>query len=518
MQNTRLHSLRLAGALLACGLFAEPLSMFSQAAPSPERSGANGAADENTASGLPQVVIELGKTTNASIRPLLGVNAGPLPAGRDPANADLTLAYRRSGVTMVRTHDFYGPLDMATMYPDRTGDPHDRDSYAFAQSDAVWKRIVDGGFEPYFRIGDSFNNVRPPASRQERNNWAQAAVEVVRHYREGKWDGFKTPFRYVEIWNEPDNQHFWPRPRVFQEFMELYMETAMRLKKAFPDLQVGGPAITHASSILPRGQRWTRDFLASVRKSGAPLDFLSWHIYSNDPEEWANTAQFFRSKLDAEGFRSVPMHVTEWNTDTRRFDMEDTSGAEDASAGKFQEPGARKIPIGPRGAPARRGIRPKEESLALRTGGKGAAILTAAWIAMQENGVDLATFYRGPDPAMDAPEFYGMFYANGEPKKTAQAFSLWAQMAAHPRTVRASVVPRTGLWCLAGQDEAGERALLVANPTETPVLYRVLGLGQADVGLLEVSDRSKEIRSLTPPPDGVEIGEYTVQLLTARGR
>ena len=121
------------------------------------------------------------------------------------------------------------------MYADRMRDPTSPQSYDFRASDAMWRAIVEGGFEPYFRLGDSWNNARPPANAQERANWVRAAVEVVRHYREGQWDGFTTPFRYVEIWNEPDNQQFWPRPHDSQEYFQLYVETAQALKQAFSD-------------------------------------------------------------------------------------------------------------------------------------------------------------------------------------------------------------------------------------------------------------------------------------------
>ncbi|MDZ7271428.1 MAG: hypothetical protein ONB17_07415, partial [candidate division KSB1 bacterium] len=159
----------------------------------------------------PDVTITLG-TVVGEIAPLLGVNIGPLASPVGPATPDLTQAYQEIGVTMVRTHDFYGPLDMCVMYRDRTRDPSDPGSYDFAASDLMWQGIVSGGFEPYFRLGDSWNNATPPTNAQERANWAQAAVEVVRHYREGKWNGYATPFRYVEIWNEPDLQQFWPPP------------------------------------------------------------------------------------------------------------------------------------------------------------------------------------------------------------------------------------------------------------------------------------------------------------------
>lgn len=420
-------------------------------------------------------MIAIGSATGTNIAPLLGVNIGPAPDV--PGNADLTQAYRQLGVNLIRTHDYYGPLDMTMMYPDRKRDPADPSAYDFGASDAMWRAILGGRFEPYFRLGDSWNNARPPANAEERANWVRAAVEVVRHYRSGQWNGFTTPFRYVEIWNEPDNRHFWPPPHTPPEYFQLYVETARALKQAFPELLVGGPGITPMGAFAPPGQKWLRSFLAYVSTNGAPLDFFSWHLYSNDPRDWVRAARFYRNELDAIGFRATQMHVTEWNTDVKRIGD-----------------------ISP-------------EALALRTGGKGAAILTAAWIAMQENDVAVSTFYRGPDPAMEAPTFYGMFYANGQPKRVALAFSLWARLVAHPQRLAVSSTLETSLWVLAGRDAAGETALLVANPTGASLHYTLAGAEARPLRLLQVNDASDQVQSLTADGGDIAIADETVQLV-----
>lgn len=425
---------------------------------------------------LPEVTIALGAPVEQPLRPLLGINIGPLPAGEAPHNADLTAAYHQIGVTLIRTHDFYGPLDMAVMYPDRRRDPADPQSYDFSASDRVWQAMVTGGFEPYLRLGDSWNNATPPANEQERAHWVRAAVEVVRHYRAGQWNGFTTPFRYVEIWNEPDNQQFWPRPHTPQDYFQLYVETARALKQAFPDLQVGGPGLTQAGVFAPHGARWLREFLGYLRQQDAPLDFFSWHLYANEPEQWVTAARFYRAELAAQGFGETPMHVTEWNTEVRP------------------------------------GSQINETTLALRTGGQGAAILTAAWIAMQQEGIAEATIYRGPDPDVNMPIFYGLFYADGRPKRSALAFSLWAQLSAYPQRLAVTATPTGTLWLLAGQNAAGERALLMANPTATMVRYTLGDAGQPAT-LLQVNDAAEEVQRLPVAETTGHIEAATVQLL-----
>ncbi|MFQ5399430.1 MAG: hypothetical protein ACE5E7_07510 [Anaerolineae bacterium] len=416
--------------------------------------------------------ITLGPPDGGTIRPLLGVNAGPMPAGTDPGNADLTEAYQTIGVTMIRTHDFYGPLDMATLYPDPMADPADPPSYDFADSDEQFAAILAGGFEPYLRLGNSYNNSQAPANPE---NWVRAAVEVVGHYRQMA-AAAAIPLRYVEIWNEPDNRHFWDADRV--AFFDLFAQTAQALKLAFPDLKVGGPGLTPAGFLAPQGQQYTQDFLEYMQSKDVPLDFFSWHVYSNDPNDFLNGSRFYREQLDAHGYTAAESHISEWNT-------------------QFKDPAT--------------------DDISVRTGARGAAILSAAWIALQGESVDVSTFYRGNDPAMDAPHFFGMFYADGQPKPAALAFSLWAQLAAHPQRLSLSEAggERSPLWNMAGQDARGNIAVLVANPTENHLSYALAGLPGEALIIRQISDPAAEIDTFPALAAAIEISPNTVQLVTS---
>ncbi len=413
-----------------------------------------------------------------TLRPLLGVNLGPVPGGTDPHNADVTAQYQEIGVTMIRTHGYSGPFDMSIMYPDQNADPTDPGSYQFGRSDRVFRAILDGGFEPYLRLGDSWNTPgleqRAPANPQ---NWVRAAVEVVRHYRQMAAEA-GIPLRYVEIWNEPNSKHFWDStPRAF---FDLFAQTALALKAEFPDLKVGGPALTQGAVMLPPGRQYTDNFLTYLQDHDVPLDFLSWHIYSNDPEDYREVARFFREQLDAHGYADAESHITEWNT------------AADTGSGVVSD-------------------------VSLRAGGKGASLLSAFWIVLQEEGVDVSTIFRGTDTSIEVPGFYGIFYADGRPKHPALAFSLWARMAAHPQRLNVSH-GNDGLWVLAGQDERGEIALLVVNPTETPTSWQATYAGR-DLGpgaiLYQVSDAADTVQTFSLASPVVEISAYTVQLLVA---
>lgn len=403
--------------------------------------------------GTPGTTLTLGEPAG-TIRPLLGVNIGPIPAGQ--ATADLTAAYHEQGIPSIRTHDYYGPLDMATLYPDQDADPRSASSYDFAASDAVFAKILAGSFEPYLRLGDSYNagiGYPPAIPRRPTNpaNWVKAAVEVVRHYDDAaRWAG--RPLRHVEIWNEPDNGWFWDGTHA--EFFDLFVKAAAALKEAFPHLSVGGPGFAPSGALAPQGQAMTRGLIAAIAAARAPVDFLSFHVYSNDPSVYRETARFYRAELDARGLGAVALQITEWNTETRSV--------------------------------------PASDALALRAGGRGAAILSAAQVVLQEDGVAESYLYRGPDPAITAPEFYGIFFADGRPKPAARALGLWKRLADHPERLALASAASSGpaLYALAGRNEAAEVAILVANPSATATSLAIVRSDGEAVGCVRVDEVS----------------------------
>ncbi len=448
-------------------------ALLRSAAPLP--TSCSGASPAGSASA--GTTLSLGESAGR-VRPLLGVNIGPIPSGI--ATADLTSAYHAAGVTQVRTHDYYGPLDMAVIYPNQEADPASPSSYSFATSDAVFARILAGAFEPFLRLGDSYRtSASLPLRPTNPGNWVKAAVEVVRRYDDAsRWAG--RPLRYVEIWNEPDNSRFWDG--THQQFFDLFVAAAAALKSAFPHLLVGGPAFAPSGALAPQGQAMTRGLLASLAASHGVIDFLSYHVYSNDPDVYRQVARFYRAELDRAGFLSVPLVIDEWNTETRSSTT--------------------------------------AEALALRTGGRGASILSAAHVVLQEEGVVASCLYRGPDPAMTAPEFYGIFYADGTPKRSALALGLWKRLADHPErlAVTAKVDSGPGVRALAGRNASGETVLLVANPSASPTSVRVVppdgGISCTRVD--EVSDASSSVLVRTVAGSVVDVPAWSTLLVSLR--
>jgi len=105
-----------------------------------------------------------------------------------------------------------------------------------------------------------------------------------------------------EVWNEPNLDVFWSGTPA--EYFRLYDVSARAIKSVHPGLRVGGPSSAAAG--------WVRELLAHVRASGAPLDFVSTHVYGNVPLD-------LRPVLASYGREGTPIWWTEWGATPTHF-------------------------------------------------------------------------------------------------------------------------------------------------------------------------------------------------------
>jgi xylan 1,4-beta-xylosidase len=134
--------------------------------------------------------------------------------------------------------------------------------------------------------------------------WEDLISAMVRHYRERA----SKPY-YWEIANEPDIGEDGGCPYKFtpEGYARYYQHTALAIRKADPDAKIGGPALANPNSPL------FPELLRSVKEKGLPLDFISWHIYNNDPEKIRATVE--RKKEQLREFPSLHPEtiLDEWN-------------------------------------------------------------------------------------------------------------------------------------------------------------------------------------------------------------
>ena len=244
--------------------------------------------------------------TDGNIEPFSEINSGPLPIYY-VNGADITPSYRSVGINFVRTHDFSGPTDISTIFPDWNADPSKEESYNFSSSDYYINGIVDAGCQVFYRLGESAsdnNSLRQPP--ENFSKWAEICKHVVMHYNDGWDNGYHYNITYWEIWNEPDLGGFWNG--TAEQYYEMYEKTSRTLKEYNSSLKIGGPCTSSIGNA-----NYTTGFLDYVAEHGLPLDFFSWHMYADSPNELYGASRAVRKMLDDHGFTECENINTEWN-------------------------------------------------------------------------------------------------------------------------------------------------------------------------------------------------------------
>jgi len=250
------------------------------------------------------------------IRSLQGMNCGPLEIlrprqlGEGERVYNFSMQYLEIGVDYVRTHDFYGPGDIDTIFPNLDADPTLPTNYNFTKTDFLVRGIKAIGADVIFRLGYSWGNPHAHVTRiraSDHERWAEICKHIVMHYNDGWADGYHYNITYWEIWNEPDIKVFWTGSP--EEYYRLYEVTAKTLKAYNPNLKVGGPGLAHNLTFAA-------GFLEFCRDHNVPLDFFSYHLYTRrnpNPYEVCVRAERVQELLDEYGFSSAESLLTEWN-------------------------------------------------------------------------------------------------------------------------------------------------------------------------------------------------------------
>lgn len=252
---------------------------------------------------------------------LNAVNNGPVHKASDQKRSNLR-TYKEARIPYARNHDAafcssYGgqySVDITAVFPDFNADPDDPGSYDFTCTDEYIAVTLEAGAKTFYRLGQKIEHevkkhgTVPP---KDFKKWAVICEHIIRHYNE-KWaGGFEYGIEYWEIWNEPDldgddspNKRCWGGTTA--QFFDLYEITAKHLKKCFPDLKIGGPA-------LANDEKWAGNFLKAMNERNVPLDFFSWHIYCTEPSQMTEMASRIRKLLNTYGYCNAESILNEWN-------------------------------------------------------------------------------------------------------------------------------------------------------------------------------------------------------------
>jgi xylan 1,4-beta-xylosidase len=387
-----------------------------------------------SAFGEPAVIrADFGKIIG-QIRALNGVNRGPVAAG---GRVKVIEQQKALGLHSIRTHDSHWPnsdvVDIHAVFPDSKADPSKPESYDFPLTDEYLDGIRKTGAAIIYRLGETIEHtskkryVYPP---RDNDRWAQICLGIIRHYNQGWANGFHYGIQYWEIWNEPEN-----RPVMWtgndKQFLRLYKTAAIAIKHAFPNLKVGGPAF--GSYIQINGEAFkpvpfTAAFLEMCQTESVPLDFFSWHCYTDNPAELSMRAKFVRRLLNSYGFEKTESHLNEWNLLPGNTWNEGNTGEE------------------------------KDQYFSYLAGPAGAAFLTTALSELQDAPVDVSNIFHAELGNM------GFFTMNGTPHKNYYGMLAFRRLLDLGNRVEATGAVSGQVGVLAAiNSEKTEAAILISN-------------------------------------------------------
>lgn len=259
------------------------------------------------------------------IKPMNAGTGGPVGRhGFSKSNAPTQSMkiWREMKIPYVRNHDVslisaYGGahvVDVHLIFPDFSKDPEDPASYDFTLTDRYMKWMQQGNSKVFYRLGSSIEHAPKKYGTKvppDYKKWAVICEHIIRHYNEGWANGFNMNIEYWEIWNEPDlsskavDKKTWQG--TDQQFFDFFRVAATYLKKRFPNLKIGGPAVCGVPE-------WSERFLAEMsRGERVPLDFFSWHSYLVTSENLWHEIRMFRNMLDRYGYKNTESILNEWN-------------------------------------------------------------------------------------------------------------------------------------------------------------------------------------------------------------
>jgi xylan 1,4-beta-xylosidase len=244
---------------------------------------------------------------------------------RDDSQAQLKLAVDELGFRYIRFHAiFHDVLGTVKVENGKT-------VYDWTKIDQLYDDLLARHIKPFVELGftpealaTSENSIfywHGNTSHPKPEGWHDLVDAFIRHIEE-RYGRDEVRTWYFEVWNEPNLSGFWEGADQ-KAYFALYDLTAKTIKAVDPALRVGGPSTA--------GAAWIPEFLAHVKESGAPIDFVTTHTYGVlggfldeegksdtklDPSSGAiiGDVRRVREQISSSAFPGLPLYLTEWST------------------------------------------------------------------------------------------------------------------------------------------------------------------------------------------------------------
>jgi len=244
---------------------------------------------------------------------------------RDDSQAQLKLAVDELGFRYIRFHAiFHDVLGTVKVENGKT-------VYDWTKIDQLYDDLLARHIKPFVELGftsealaTSQNSIfywRGNTSHPKPEGWHDL-VDAFIHHIEERYGRDEVRTWYFEVWNEPNLSGFWEGADQ-KAYFALYDLTARTVKDVDSSLRVGGPSTA--------GAAWVPEFLAHVKQSGAPIDFVTTHTYGvqggfldeqgksdtkldPSPDAIIGDVRRVREQISASAFPGLPLYFTEWST------------------------------------------------------------------------------------------------------------------------------------------------------------------------------------------------------------
>lgn len=195
-------------------------------------------------------------------------------------------------------------------------------SFDFTKLDPLLTDIQEVGATPYIAL----SYMPPQLTRDDSivgqplryEDWQEMVRQLVQHVSGTR--GFNNV--YYEVWNEPDLFGNWYYGGQ-KNYLELYGAAARGAAAASitTSYKIGGPAITAPY------KNWFTSLAEYAQSTQTRLDFVSWHRYSSDLNQFRKDAADVRSWLAPYPglLQKAELHITEWGHDSEMHDGYDTA-------------------------------------------------------------------------------------------------------------------------------------------------------------------------------------------------
>jgi len=201
---------------------------------------------------------------------------------RESYRDDLRSVKKITDLQYVRFHAIFH--DEAGVYDE---DAQGNSVYNFSYVDQIYDGLLQNGVRPFIELSFMPNklaakeihqafwykpNISPP---KDWKRWDELIQQFVRHLVD-RYGIDEVAQWYFEVWNEP-NLDFWAGEPKQQTYWDLYDHTVAAVKRVNARLRVGGPATAQAA--------WVDAFIQHCVQNHIPVDFVSTHVYANDPAQ-----------------------------------------------------------------------------------------------------------------------------------------------------------------------------------------------------------------------------------------